>query len=146
MAKKGFFKPVNRQKYAGDPTKIVYRSSWELSFMSKLDLSPDVISWSSESVIVPYNDKSTGRVRRYFPDFVVKTKTATMMIEIKPKKETRPPKMDQGKNRAKAQQRYITEVMTFAKNVSKWESAKRYCEGRGWQFVVMTEEELGIKF
>ena len=34
---KGIFKPINYKKYKGDPTKIVYRSSWELKVMSSLD-------------------------------------------------------------------------------------------------------------
>jgi hypothetical protein len=147
---KGFFRPINREKYLGDPTRIVYRSSWELRYMSKLDLSPDVVGWSSESVIIPYNDRSKGiersRYRRYFPDFLIKIKRdgkiITQLIEIKPKKETRPPAMGRG---PKAKQRYITEVQTFGKNVCKWEAAKRFCADRGWSFAVLTEEELGIR-
>lgn len=113
--------------------------------MTRLDLSSDVVGWSSESVVIPYNDRSTGKYRRYFPDFLVKLKNGkALLIEIKPKKETRPPK---NKSKTpKAQQRYLTEVKLFAKNVSKWESAKRYAINRGWEFIVLTEEELGIRF
>lgn len=141
---KGFFRPINPQKYLGNPTRIVYRSGWEMRFMSRLDTSPDVKGWSSESIVIPYADRSTGRFRRYFPDFFIELRDGRkMVVEIKPAKETRPPAMGKGR---KAQSRYITEVRTFAKNVSKWESAKRYCESRGWQFVVMTEDTLGITF
>jgi hypothetical protein len=148
---KGYFRPINRHKYMGDATKIVYRSSWELRQMSRFDLNPAVVAWSSESVVVPYLDRTRKTAsgfafRRYYPDFLVKFKTAdgkilTQMIEIKPKKESRPPVMGKGKN---AQKRYIQEAKTFGTNICKWEAAKRYCADRGWQFVVLTEEELGI--
>lgn len=147
---KGFFRPLNPQKYLGRLDRIIFRSQWERQFMSRLDTSPDVVGWSSEEIVIPYSDRSSmsssggARLRRYYPDFFVELRDGRkMVVEIKPKKETRPPAMGKGR---KGQARYITEVRTFAKNVSKWESAKRYCEGRGWQFVVMTEDSLGITF
>ena len=45
-------------------------------------------------------------------------------------------------------QKYIKEVMTYAKNISKWEQAEKYCELRGWEFKIVTEKEfksLGIR-
>jgi trans-aconitate methyltransferase len=72
MAYKGVFKPKNPQKYNGDPTNIIYRSSWELKYMMYLDSHENVLSWSSEEVIVPYRSPIDNKVHRYFPDFVVK--------------------------------------------------------------------------
>ena len=34
---KGKYKPINPNKYQGDPTNIVYRSSWELKFIKTKD-------------------------------------------------------------------------------------------------------------
>jgi len=34
--------------------------------------------------------------------------------------------------------------MTYAKNVSKWEYATKYCKDRGIEFKIITEVELGI--
>ena len=53
-AKKGYFKPKNYSKYKGDPTKIIYRSSWEKMFMGYLDNNPSVVEWSSEEFFIPY--------------------------------------------------------------------------------------------
>ena len=71
---KGLFKPQNLAKYMGDPTKIVFRSSWELKFMSYLDQHTDVIYWQSEELFIPYKSPVDGKYHRYFPDFLVKKK------------------------------------------------------------------------
>lgn len=146
MAYKGVFKPKNPQKYNGDPTNIIYRSSWELKYMMYLDSHENVLNWSSEEVIVPYRSPIDNKVHRYFPDFVVKIRNTTgmietIMVEIKPYDQTKPPKAQTKKNK-----RYINEVYTWGINSAKWESAKKYCENKGWKFVVLTENELGIKF
>lgn len=72
MSTKGFFKPRNPKKYRGDPTKIVYRSSWELKFMGYLDAHSDVVEWASEEFSIPYRSPIDNRIHRYFPDFLVK--------------------------------------------------------------------------
>ena len=146
MAYKGVFKPKNPQKYNGDPTNIIYRSSWELKYMMYLDSHENVLNWSSEEVIVPYRSPIDNKVHRYFPDFVVKIRNTTgmietIMVEIKPYDQTKPPKAQTKKTK-----RYINEVYTWGINSAKWESAKKYCENKGWKFVVLTENELGIKF
>lgn len=139
---KGFFKPKNPGKYKGNPTNIVYRSGWELKFMIYLDNHPEVISWSSEEIIVPYRSPVDNRVHRYFPDFLVKKKDGkTLLVEIKPRAQTKPPEIQNKKSR-----RYITEVMTWGVNQAKWKAAEEYCADRKWQFLVLTENELGIKF
>lgn len=145
MSYKGFFKPRNPQKYKGDPSNIIYRSGWELKFMSYLDAHQDVIFWSSEELSIPYRSPIDGRVHRYFPDFLVyKVNTKgikeTVMVEIKPAKETKPPQVQK-----KQTKRYIREVYTWGINSAKWEAARAYCENKGWTFLLMTEHELGIK-
>jgi hypothetical protein len=73
MAKsyQGYFKPKNPQKYKGDPTNIVYRSSWELKLMTYLDLHKDIVTWGSEELIIPYRSPIDNKIHRYFPDFIV---------------------------------------------------------------------------
>lgn len=142
----GYFKPKNTHKYRGDPTNIIYRSSWELKMMRYLDEHKDIISWSSEEVIIPYRSPIDGKVHRYFPDFVV-TKInkegvkETALIEVKPKSQTQPPKRQN-----KVTRRYITEVKTWGVNEAKWKAAIEYCKDRGWSFHIFTEQELGIRF
>ena len=68
---KGYFKPKNPKKYKGDPTNIIYRSSWECKLMIRLDEDPNVISWGSEEIIIPYRSPIDNKIHRYFVDFIV---------------------------------------------------------------------------
>jgi hypothetical protein len=143
---KGFFKPQNPAKYKGDPTGIVYRSSWELKFMSYLDKHDDVIVWQSEELFIPYRSPVDNKIHRYFPDFVVKKRdkdgtVKTVMIEVKPEAQTKPPKKP-----SKVSKRYINEVYTWGVNEAKWKAANEFCMDRGWSFHVFTEKQLGIKW
>ena len=144
MAYSGKFRPKNTKKYRGDPTKIFYRSLWERQAFRWLDDQEDILEWNSEEVVIPYRCKTDGRSHRYFMDLYIKFKTGQVyLVEIKPKKQTQPPK--QPKRQTK---RYLTEVMTYAKNTSKWDAAKDFCENRGWIFQVWTEDtlkKLGIR-
>lgn len=141
----GFFKPKNPHKYMGDPTNIVYRSGWELKLMLYLDTHKDIVSWSSEEIIIPYRSPIDGKIHRYFPDFkVIKInkngKKETAIIEVKPLKQTIPPSKTN-----KPSKRYLTEVKTWGINEAKWKAAKSFCADRGWSFYIFTEKELGIK-
>lgn len=142
MAYKGKFSPKHPKKYQGDPTNIIFRSLWELRVMKQLDENPNILEWSSEEVIVPYYDPSTMRRRRYFPDFLVKAKKTTgevqtMMLEIKPKAQTIEPKVQSRKTK-----KYITEVTTWVTNNAKWQAAQEYCLDRGWEFKLITEDNI----
>ena len=75
MSYKGRFKPKQYKKYKGDPTKVVYRSMWELRFMKYCDKNPYILEWSSEEVIIPYRGLD-GKIHRYFPDFKIKYRNA----------------------------------------------------------------------
>lgn len=141
----GRFSPKNYKKYRGDPTNIIYRSSWERRVMKYLDENTNIIEWSSEEIIIPYRSPVDNRMHRYFPDFLIKAKTAdgsikTMLLEVKPKKQTKEPE-----RQAKMTKRYLTEVMTWGVNQAKWRAAEEYCKDRGWEFRLITEDQLGVK-
>ena len=144
MAYRGPFRPKNTSKYRGDPTKIVYRSLWELKFMRYLDSHESILEWASEEIIIPYRSPLDRKVHRYFPDFYVKFKDKdnqinTMIVEIKPYSQVKEPvKKD------KVTKRYISEVRTYGVNSAKWKAAEEFCADRKWQFKIMTEKELGI--
>lgn len=144
MTYRGKFSPRNPSKYRGDVANIVYRSLWERQVFRWLDEKTDVQSWSSEEVVIPYRCKTDGRIHRYFVDIKMQlTDGRVYIIEIKPKKETIPPV-----NPGRKTKRYIAEVMTYAKNISKWHAAQEYAADRGWQFEVWNEDTLkglGIK-
>lgn len=147
MAKfnKGRFKPRRPQKYKGNPTNIIFRSSWENKFMVWCDNNRAVKEWASEEFSIPYRHPITGRVHRYFPDFMIKIETKsgvyeTWVVEIKPHKQTMQPKKPSRKTK-----RFLNEVKTYAINKRKWEYAEEWCANRGYKFIVMTEKHLGIK-
>jgi len=144
MAYSGKFLPQNINKYRGDYTNIVYRSSWECRVMSWLDKNPSVVEWSSESIVIPYHSPVDGRMHRYFPDFFVKVKdknnkVRTMIIEIKPAAQTKPPQP-----RKRITKQYINEVTTWGVNEAKWKAAQEYCADRKWEFQILTENDLGL--
>lgn len=140
---KGRFKAKNIKKYKGDYNEIIYRSSWELKCMMNFDKDPDVLEWSSETIIIPYVSPIDNKVHRYFVDFYVKRKTPngteTSLIEVKPLRETKEPV-----RKKKINKTYINEVMTWGVNQAKWEAASKFCKERNWKFVILTEKELKI--
>lgn len=140
----GRFSPRNPNKYAGDVTNIIYRSSWERRAMVYFDTNENVLQWSSEEIVIPYISPLDDRIHRYFPDFCIRTRqkdgsNKTFLIEVKPYKQTQPP--EPGK---KATRKYITEIATWGVNEAKWKAAKEYCADRNWEFTIITEKELGI--
>jgi hypothetical protein len=141
---KGKYSPKNPKKYRGDPTNIVYRSLWERKVMVYLDDNDAILEWGSEELVIPYRSPVDGRIHRYFPDFTVLAKTKdgvkTMILEVKPKAQTREPK-----KQSKVTRRYLTEVMTWGVNQAKWKAAEEYCADRQWEFKLITEDHLGIK-
>jgi len=147
----GRFRPKNPVKYKGDPTKIYYRSMWEFKFFRYVDEHPHVLWWASEEYVIPYYSPIDGKRHRYFPDVVVCKKgpdgtQSTMMIEIKPKGQTRPPDRSKMKTaKGNLSRRYINEVKTYGINEAKWKAARAWCAQRGWTFHIYTEDQLGIK-
>ena len=144
MSYKGKYKPSYPKKYKGDPTNIIYRSLWERKFMVYCDKNENVLEWSSEEIALPYKSPLDNIIHRYFPDFYIKVKEGNKiqkyLIEIKPKKQVREPKIQTKKTKS-----YIYEVTEYAKNQAKWKSAQEFCEDRQWKFKIITEDELGIR-
>ena len=63
-----------------------------------------------------------------------------MVIEIKPKTQTEPPKPAK-----RVTKKLLKEAITWGVNNAKWEAAREYCSKRGWKFILMTEYDLGLK-
>lgn len=139
----GQYYPKFPEKYLGDKTKIVYRSSWERKCMVHFDLSPNILAWNSEDVIIPYISPKDGRVHRYFVDFLIVTldenkQKQVTLIEVKPLAQTIKPIAKQGKSK----KRFLHEAITYEVNTAKWKAAQAYCDKRGWQFRIMTEKDI----
>lgn len=136
------FIPKNPEKYVGDVNDIVMRSSWEIKFAHYCDINPSIIQWNSEGVKIPYWSREDNKMRTYHLDFVIIVKTytgiKTMLIEIKPYKQTIKPV----KTRGKKESSFLNEMAVYNVNMDKWTHATAYAKERNWQFVIMTEEEL----
>ena len=144
MSYKGKYYPSFPRKYKGDPTNIVYRSLWERKFMVYCDKNQNILEWASEEIAIPYRSTIDNRVHRYFPDFYMKVKETNgkiknYVIEVKPAKQTKPPKKPKRQTKG-----YIREAYEYARNQAKWKMAKEFCADRQWEFKVVTEKELGI--
>ena len=143
MAYSGRYVPKNIKKYKGNVDKIYYRSMWERNFMVYCDNNSAVLEWGSEEVIIPYISPLDGRRHRYFPDFYIKIKqadgsTKKIIIEVKPKKQCKPPPIPKKKTK-----RFINEVRTWGVNKAKWEAAIDWCNDRGMEFKILTEDHVG---
>lgn len=134
----------NPEKYLGDYKNVIYRSSWELKFLSWCDTDPNVVGFSSEEIVVPYKSPVDGKYHRYFVDMFVKIKNKdgvvkSYLVEVKPKKQTQAPTPQPRKTK-----QYINEVVTWGINQAKWAAAEEYCMDRGWEFKILTEDHLGL--
>ena len=114
--------------------------------MNYCDLNESINEWQSEEFFIPYRSPIDNRVHRYFPDFLIKYKDSkkrlrTMVVDVKPKKETKMPPTNP-KKRTKS---WAYSVRNWAINQAKWKAAKEYCKDRNYEFKIMTEDDLGIK-
>lgn len=138
----GYFVPKNPEKCLNSG-KITYRSSWEKIFFDYADRNPKVLKWGSETVVVPYENPVKGRMARYFVDVIMTYvdkdgKEKTTLIEIKPENQCKAPK--KGKNQK--QSTFDEQQLTYMQNISKWTAAQRYAAERGWEFRILTENQL----
>jgi hypothetical protein len=151
MAYSGTYKVKNKAKYEGNWANVKYRSLWERQCFRYLDNNPSVIGWSSEEYVVGYRCRTDNKLHKYYIDLFIRwesndgssAKRKCTLVEIKPNKETIAPK--QGKRKTK---KYLKEVFTYAKNISKWEAAKSFADKRGYDFEIWDEHvirSMGIK-
>lgn len=140
--KQGRFTPRHPEKYVGDASNIIYRSSWELKMMKWADMNPDVLKYASEELIIPYVSPVDSRQHRYFVDFLIMVRTRSgeikkYAVEIKPAAQTVPPT-------TKNKKRLLEETMTYAVNQAKWAAADAFCKKKDMEFIVLTEKHLKV--
>lgn len=133
---KGRFVPKNPEKYLGDPSRIIFRSSWEVKLFKWLDMTPAVLQWASEEFSIPYLHPFKNKVAQYYPDALViyKDKFGNLkkeIVEIKPYKETvlTPKASDSDK-------------IALAVNQAKWKAAADFAAKQGMSFRVITEKTM----
>lgn len=142
MAYKTRYTIKNPTKYIGDPTNIICRSLWERRVCKYLDENSNVSRWGSEELIIPYYSPVDKKMHKYFPDFIAEIKSKdgvvkTYIVEVKPKKQTEPPKKPKRKTKS-----YIQESLTYIVNTEKWKAAENYCKKNKWEFIILTEDDI----
>lgn len=139
---RGRFIAKHPEKYVGNPDRIIFRSSWEVTYMKWLDNNPAVLRWASEELAIPYlnpvKSAVAGRpvISQYYPDFIVLYRDVhgnilKEIVEIKPYSESvqRPGMSERDKQ-------------SFAVNQAKWLAAAEYAQKNGATFRVVTEKTL----
>ena len=137
--RQGIFRPKNKDKFIG--TKAIYRSGLELKFMRFCDNNPNVLKWSSENVVVPYVSPFDNKTHRYYIDNFIMIKEGNIikkyLIEIKPFRQTSPPK-----TKYRKKEHLIYEQKQWIINNSKWEAARKFAKRKGYEFKIITEKDF----
>lgn len=139
--RQGYFTPQNPEKYQGNPSNIIWRSSWEKEIFKWVDTNPNIIKWASEEIIIHYWNPITKDQHRYFPDLYAEINSKNgirkCLIEIKPAQHSFLPK----KKKRQRQKTYVENLMIYYKNAFKWAAAQEYCKQRGWEFLLLCKDE-----
>lgn len=138
----GTYLPMNKEKYIGI-NKPKYKSKLEWRLMHYFDRNPAVLSWSYEQVIIPYYDPVRKQTRKYYVDFSATLNTGhgnikKVLIEVKSKHET----VEPVKTPRTSEKTYNQAKLTWLTNSSKWKTARQYAKNKGYEFVILTEDQL----
>ena len=100
--------------------EVHYRSGYERQIYECLEQLPDIVSYDTEKLRIPYY--INGERHEYLPDLqIIFTDGHIEVWEIKPATQTSIPKI-----------------------VAKRAAAIQYCSIRGWKFQTITEKGIGI--
>lgn len=159
----GNYIPVFKDKVIklNDQGGIFYRSSWEKKIITWLDNNPKIKSWGSECVSIPYqlthferNGDLNIRNHSYYPDFYYEIDngdgtTRKVIAEVKPMKEylmvqkITEKSLTIPENVTLKKLKNIEYDLKMAhKNKTKWETMIKFCDKKGWDFIIITEEHL----
>jgi len=147
-AHKGYYTPNNPEKWILSESglagaQIMYRSSWERKFCVFADNNKNVKYVASEPFAIPYVSPLDNKPHKYYIDFIAVIvdkdgNESKKFIEVKPRAQTKAPR------KSKNMKRYVKEMRTYQVNKAKWQAAIAFCNKQGWEFLILTEIELGI--
>ena len=162
--KQGYYTVDNKNKYIGNPSQCIYRSSWEFSFMKYCDYSPSVLRWSAEPLSIPYvskvakldecnkfgldpNNPVNWQRRNYHVDFWIELDKGDnviekIFIEIKPSNKLKKPMPPKSNAPLKEQRRFILDAKEYLTNEAKFKAISTWAERNGCKFYVFTELTL----
>jgi len=157
----GNFIPKNKDKVIklNAERGLYYRSSWEKKIMFWLDMNDQVIKWGAECLNIPYQmthfENGDARVKKhtYYVDFYYEMRTADgvlkqVVVEVKPKKEynmviaLNAGKLSVPEKGTKKLKNFEYDLKMAYKNKNKWETMINWCNKKGYEFIIITEDHL----
>lgn len=164
--KQGLFIPNNKEKVIklNSNGGLFYRSSWEKKIMIWLDNKEEIIRWGAEGIEIPYISREMVEIdghselknknRCYYPDFYYEMKLSDgrikkVVAEVKPKKEyemaykflSEEIKVDPNLS-VKKLKNLEYDFKMGQKNAAKWSTMIDWCERKGLEFIIITEDHL----
>jgi hypothetical protein len=139
---------------------IFYRSGWEKKIITWLDNNVKIVKWGSECLRIPYQMTHVvnGDVRikehSYFPDFYYEIQLSDgsikhVVAEVKPKADyndaimfTEGKFQTPEKTSLKKLQSLEYKFKMAQKNAEKWQTMIKWCEKKGYDFIIITEDHL----
>lgn len=165
----GYYNIINKEKYIGEVSLCIYRSSWEFAFMKWCDSCASVIRWSSEPIKVPYADRVSKLdeckrfgldpnnpknwvTRNYNVDFWIEInkggeRPEKWFIEVKPQNKLKKPDPIPKTASLKEQRKFNTQAKEYLINEAKFAALDSWAKKNGAKFYVFTETvmtRLGI--
>jgi len=157
----GNYIPVNKDKviklnsYGG----VYFRSSWEKKIMHWLDYNTNITKWGAECMKIPYQmthfEGGDAKVKEhcYYPDFYYEMRNAEgvlkqVVVEVKPMKEynmviaLNEGKLDVPDKGMKKLKNFEYDLKQAQKNRDKWEAMISWCNKKGYEFIIITEQHL----
>jgi len=157
----GNYIPKNKDKVIKLNTQggVYFRSSWEKKIMYWLDMKSEIIKWGAECLQIPYQmthfDNGDMRVKEhcYYPDFYYEMRTEDgvlkqVVVEVKPMKEynmviaLNEGKLQVPQKGTKKLKNFEYDLKMAYKNKNKWETMISWCNKKGYEFIIITEENL----
>jgi hypothetical protein len=127
--------------------------------MTWLDHKDEIIRWGAECLKIPYQmthfDNGDMRIKEhcYYPDFyyemrISDTEIKSVVVEVKPMKEYKMV-LDLNEGKLNVPDKGLKKLKNFEydlkmaqKNKSKWETMIKWCDKKGYDFIIITEEHL----
>ena len=153
----GLYIPKNKEKIIklNNQGGLYYRSSLEKKMMVYLDNNEMIKSWGAEHLRIPYKktewdsqlNEFLTTEHSYYPDFYYELirpdgSISRVVAEVKPTSETSEPKLGNNPT-VKQLKNFEYSLKMWNKNLSKWKYMIDYCDRKGFNFIVVTEELLG---
>jgi len=157
----GNYVPKNKEKVIKLNTQggVYFRSSWEKKIMTWLDHNSKVTKWGAECMKIPYQmthfENGDARIKEhcYYPDFYYEMRLDSgqlkqVVVEVKPMKEynmvlaLNEGRLTVPENRGKKLKNFEYDLKMAYKNKNKWDTMIAYCNKKGFDFIIITEEHL----